>query len=94
MLWGVIRNVPFVILGAIIVWLYWQKRDAILRFRHVWLLVTLSFAFYIPVAVWAGVAPMLGMLMLPKTVCYIVLIWAFWMYTRDKGNDKRTRLPD
>ena len=81
-LWGVIRNVPFVALGAVIVWLYYRKRDVIPRFRRVWLLVTLSFLFYIPVAVAAGVVPMLGMLMLPKTVCYMCLIWAFWKYCR------------
>ena len=22
--------------------------------------------------------PLLGMLMLPKTVCYMLLVWAFW----------------
>ena len=31
----------------------------------------------IPVAVGAGAVPMLGMLMLPKTVCYILLIAVF-----------------
>ena len=37
----------------------------------------LSFLFYSPVAVGAGAVPMLGMLMLPKTVCYILLIVVF-----------------
>ena len=39
--------------------------------------ILLSFAFYIPVAVGAGAVPMLGMLMLPKTVCYILMTAAF-----------------
>ena len=39
--------------------------------------VLLSFLFYIPVAVFAGLVPMLGMLMLPKTICYILMIIAF-----------------
>ena len=78
--WGIIRNVPFVILGCIIVWLYFQTRKEIFCLRNVWLLVTLSFLFYIPVAVLASVVPILGMLMLPKTVCYMLLIWAFWKY--------------
>ena len=42
-----------------------------------WLLILLSFLFYIPVAVGAGALPMLGMLMLPKTVCYKLMIIAF-----------------
>ena len=76
-IWGTIRNVPFVILGAIICYLFFQKRSADKSFRLMWLYILLSFAFYIPVAVGAGLVPMLGMLMLPKTVCYILMIVAF-----------------
>lgn len=84
-LWGTIRNVPFVVLGVVIVRLYYQERAVIPRFRCVWwLLVALSFLFYIPVAVAAGVVPMLGMLMLPKTVCYIIMICVFWEYAKDE----------
>ena len=49
-------------------------------FATFWLLVALSFLFYIPVAAAAGSLPMLGMLMLPKTVCYMILIWIFRKY--------------
>ena len=78
--WGIIRNVPFVLLGGLIVWLYFRNRNQDSRLRFIWLLVTLSFLFYIPVAVAAGIVPMLGMLMLPKTVCYMIMIWIFWKY--------------
>ncbi len=81
--WGVIRNVPFVLLGAIIVVLFFKKKDKIRCFRSAWLLVLLSFLFYIPVAVLASVVPILGMLMLPKTVCYMILIWAMWKYAKE-----------
>ena len=84
-LWGIVRNIPFVILGGIVVCLYFRKRREIRPLRAVWLLVTLSFAFYIPVAVAASLVPLLGMLMLPKTVCYMILIWAFWKYVREEG---------
>ncbi len=77
MTWGVIRNVPFVILGAVICAMFFRKRAADRIFRQQWLYILLSFAFYIPVAVGAGAVPMLGMLMLPKTVCYILMIAAF-----------------
>ncbi len=40
--------------------------------------ILLSFVFYIPVAVFAGVMHMLCMLMLPKTVCYLVLVFTFY----------------
>ncbi len=77
MTWGIIRNVPFVILGAVICVLFYRKRTADRIFRPQWLYILLSFAFYISVAVGAGAVPMLGMLMLPKTVCYILMIAAF-----------------
>ena len=79
-LWGVIRNIPFVALGGIDVALFCRKRTAVRCFRFVWLLITLSFLFYIPVAVAASLVPMLGMLMLPKTVCYMLLVWTFWKH--------------
>ncbi len=77
MTWGIIRNIPFVILGALVCRLYFQTRNSSLLFRPVWIYILLSFLFYIPVAVFAGVVPILGMLMLPKTACYILLITVF-----------------
>ncbi|MBQ8161851.1 MAG: hypothetical protein IJ083_14060 [Clostridia bacterium] len=84
--WGIIRNVPFVILGAVICWLYWKKRGEDRVFRFVWLYILLSFLFYIPVAVAAGIVPILGMLMLPKTVCYVLMVSTF---LRATGNAKK-----
>lgn len=75
--WGLIRNVPFLLLGAIICRLYYRNRQSSTAFRPVWLYILLSFLFYMPVAVLAGFAPMLGMLMLPKTICYILMLCAF-----------------
>ena len=77
MLWGVLRNIPFVALGALICVLYLQCRKDSRRFKPVWVYILLSFLFYLPVAVGAGLAPILGMLMLPKTVCYILMLVTF-----------------
>ena len=87
-LWGVVRNVPFVLLGAVDAVLYYRKRGQLPALRRVWLLVTLSFLFYIPVAVGASLVPLLGMLMLPKTVCYMILIWAFWRYASEAAAEE------
>ena len=84
--WGIIRNLPFVALGVVVILLFYRKRGERRAFRFVWLLVTLSFLFYIPVAVAAGAVPMLGMLMLPKTVCYMLLIRAFWKEAKAAEN--------
>lgn len=77
MTWGIIRNVPFVLLGAVICFLFFGTRHEDRMFANVWLYILLSFLFYIPVAVAAGIIPALGMLMLPKTICYILLIITF-----------------
>ena len=77
MTWGIIRNVPFVFLGAILCRLFFQNRENDRTFGLLWLYILLSFAFYMPVAVAAGMVPVLGMLMLPKTICYILMIVSF-----------------
>ena len=76
-LWAVLRNAPFIILGMLTVFVYYRNRLRSRYFRYVWLWILLSFAFYIPVVIAAGAFPPLGMLMLPKTVCYLVLIFTF-----------------
>ena len=83
--WAIIRNIPFTALGIIIVALFYNIRDREKCLRFVWLYVTLSFLFYIPVAVGAGLVPILGMLMLPKTICYILLIISFFRYVAKKS---------
>lgn len=75
--WGIIRNVPFVIMGAMVCYLFYKTKKEDKTFRFMWLYVLLSFAFYMTVAIGASKLPILGMLMLPKTVCYILMIIAF-----------------
>jgi len=77
LLWGVLRNIPFALLGAVIIVLFFGRRKENRPFRAMWLYILLSFAFYIPVVVGADAVPMLGMLMLPKTVCYVLMLVAF-----------------
>ena len=84
--WGVIRNIPFILLGAAVCRMFFQKRRDDRVFQLVWLYILLSFLFYIPVTVGAGLLPTLGMLMLPKTVCYILLITVFLRAVSGSGD--------
>ena len=71
--WGIYRNIPFAVIGLIMVLLFFkQKSDK--AYKWMWLAITLSFMFYFPVVLWADVHPMVGMLMLPKTVMYIWMV--------------------
>lgn len=71
--WGIYRNIPFALLGLLIVILFFQDTRAQndQAFRWMWLTIVLSFGFYIPVVLWADVIPMIGMLMIPKTCAYV-----------------------
>ncbi|MDY3906639.1 MAG: hypothetical protein SOZ47_07545 [Lawsonibacter sp.] len=73
--WGIYRNIPFTILGVLIVVLFYrsakEKQDR--PFRLLWLAVVVSFACYIPVVLFADTVPAVGMLMIPKTCAYV---WA------------------
>lgn len=77
LLWGILRNIPFALLGilTVVLWLRSAKNDKPLRLM--WLAVTLSFLFYIPVVLFAQTMPMIGMLMLPKTCMYVWMIVMF-----------------
>ncbi len=84
---SLIRNVPFTIVGGIVAGRYYKKRGVIPTLRPVWLLIVLSFLFYLPVALGAAYLPILGVLMVPKTVCYILMIFCFLRYARETGAD-------
>ncbi len=81
--WGIYRNIPFALLGLVVIVLFCisakEHKDG--AFRWMWLTIVLSFGFYIPVVLWADAVPMIGMLMIPKTCAYVwtVLIGYFAM---------------
>ncbi|GMQ61481.1 hypothetical protein [Vallitalea maricola] len=75
--WGIYRNIPFAIMGIIIIVLFYNsaKENNDNPFKYMWLTIVLSFAFYIPVVLWADVNPLIGMLMIPKTCAYVWTVW-------------------
>ncbi|MCK8060348.1 MULTISPECIES: hypothetical protein [unclassified Fusibacter] len=74
--WGIYRNLPFAIMGAIILVLFYQqaKKQSDLIFKFMWLAITLSFGFYVPVVLWAKTYSWIGMLMIPKTIAYVWIV--------------------
>lgn len=71
--WGIFRNIPFTLLGLLIIVLFFKsaKEQKDKDFRWMWLTIVLSFGFYIPVVLWADAMPLIGMLMIPKTCAYV-----------------------
>lgn len=71
--WGILRNIPFALLGLLVIVLFYRnaKQHHDSSFRWMWLTIVLSFGFYIPVVLWADTIPMIGILMIPKTCAYV-----------------------
>lgn len=76
LLFGILRNIPFAIIGIEIIVLcfliYAKNKDK----AYMWMgiMVILSFGFYIPVVLWADVVPIIGVLMIPKTLAYVGVV--------------------
>jgi hypothetical protein len=76
---GIYRNIPFFILGGLIIFLLLKeyflssKQLTQKRFTTTFIWIILSFAFYAVVVFGVDFVPLLGTMMLPKTVCYVVV---------------------
>lgn len=85
--WGIYRNIPFALLGLMIIVLFYrmakEKNDR--SFRFMWLTIVLSFAFYIPVVLFADAVPAVGMLMIPKTCAYVWTVAIGYCDMRGQG---------
>lgn len=86
--WGIYRNIPFALLGLLIIVLFYKsaKDNNDKEFKFMWLTIILSFAFYIPVVLWADKMPMIGMLMIPKTCAYVWTVFIGYFSMR-KANE-------
>ncbi len=77
---GILRNIPLMIQGVgiliLILWSAWQSRDK--TFLWIGFCVFLSYLFYTPVILFVNKIPMLGMLMMPKTLAYLAIAFIAW----------------
>lgn len=84
LLFGILRNIPFAVMGILIIVIFAQEatkaNDRIFRFMP--LAVALSFAFYLPVVLFSGILPVIGVLMIPKTLAYVWIVLMCWKLYR------------
>ena len=86
---GILRNIPFAAIGVLIIVLFAQetRRTGDRVFRFMPLAVGLSFGFYLPVVLFSGVAPAVGMLMIPKTMAYVwIVLMCRKLYIQERSN--------
>lgn len=77
---AIYRNIPFTLEGLLVLWLFARYAGGTPALQLMWLAITISFACYLPVVLWAGKYPKLGMLMLPKTCAYLwIICMGFWI---------------
>lgn len=67
--WGILRNIPFAIVGLIMVYLFILGHHYSMAIA-----IVISFACYFPVVLWAKKNPKIGMMMIPKTMAYMWMI--------------------
>ncbi len=89
--WGIARNIPFAILGILLIVLFFREASKTndKAFRFMWLAITLSFLFYIPVVLFSSAFPIVGMLMIPKTLAYVWIVWMGFQDMRCAETPKR-----
>lgn len=86
--WAIYRNIPFAIMGIIMIVLFYNssKQHKDKNAFKISLAIFLSFAFYVPVVLWAKVHMLIGMLMIPKTIAYL---WIVFIGYNEFQNRKR-----
>ncbi len=91
---GILRNIPFAVMGILIIVIFAQeaKKANDKAFRWMWLAVTLSFGFYIPVVLFAEIVPAIGMLMIPKTLAYVWVVLMGWSIFSKEQKEKKDSL--
>ena len=89
LIWGIYRNIPFTLIGLLLLFLFYrfasQKKDA--DFRYLWVTIALSFAFYLPVVVASGTFPAIGILMVPKTCAYLWMVQIAYKAWKNERKD-------
>ena len=78
-MFGIYRNIPFAILGGLLICWAYQRRDCP-GFGRMWYLILISFLCYIPVVLWSDSFPIVGILMIPKTLAYLMIVVSGYRY--------------
>ncbi|HSN76512.1 MAG TPA: hypothetical protein VL334_15660 [Anaerolineae bacterium] len=85
--WSIIRNLPLMVLGLGVAYLFLRDALRIHDRPFVWVgsLIVVSYAMYIPVILFVQQAPLVGMLMIPKTLAYVAIAVVLWrsLYGRE-----------
>lgn len=73
--WSTLRNLPLTLLGLGTAYLILRdaRRLGDLAFQWIGVMILVSYACYLPVILFVQSAPLVGMLMIPKTMAYVAI---------------------
>lgn len=89
--WSLIRNLPLMLQGLGVAYLILRDSRTLgdRPFTWVGIMILLSYAFYLPVILFVQRAPLVGMLMIPKTLAYVgVALIAYYSLFKQKTVDQ------
>ena len=91
LVWGIYRNIPFTIMGLVIIVIFYQKsrEKKDIAFKNLWLTIVLSFGFYLPVVLFEQSLPAIGVLVVPKTCAYIWTVLIGYKAMKGEKHDKK-----
>jgi len=92
--WATYRNLPLILLGLGVAYLILRDARAAGDRTFLWIgvMILVSYACYIPVVLFVQQVPLLGMLMIPKTLAYLVI--GFLAYADLYRGESRSPAPE
>jgi hypothetical protein len=93
--WSIYRNLPLIVQGLGVAYLV--LRDALTSkdrvFTWVGVMILASYAFYIPVIFFVQQFPLIGMLMIPKTMAYVAIAFLAYLNVKSPASHEVQALP-
>ncbi|MCA9874944.1 MAG: hypothetical protein KC441_14845 [Anaerolineales bacterium] len=86
--WSLFRNIPLMIQGLGVAYLILRDALAVEDRPFIWIgiMILVSYAFYLPVILFVQRMPMIGMLMIPKTLAYVAIAFiAYFSLFKDRS---------
>ncbi len=85
--WSLYRNLPLVVLGLGVAALMLRDAAAARDRTYGWIggMILVSYAFYAPVILFVQQIPLIGMLMIPKTLAYVAIAFLAYAYYFKSG---------
>lgn len=93
--WSLLRNIPLMIQGLGVGYLILRDAREMNDRPFLWIgiMILLSYAFYIPVILFVQEIPLIGMLMIPKTMAYVGIALIAYMTLFQKEEESESHHP-